>query len=511
MATRRDPSERTPLLSRAVDNDAAAQENALTGNAAVEQPSTIARKSVRQIGPDMLRGVLMMFMAIDHVSVVMGGYAHGQGVVSEAASTIVTQWNGNWPYFLRSLSHLCAPGFSMLMGMGLAYWSRSRIARGEPLGALSKHIVCRGGAMIVLNYFTIPWILLQGVWLLNMVMWALAIDYILVGFFAVFLQLWLEPRLAKLLKSEKSSDTQATSRAALFIDLLLVALSAVLIWVNIWTAPNQGECLVEAATPGAHMHELVLALTAKEGNSSPWTQTCKAEPRLIYDFFFHQVTCINLGVISGFPPIGWLGFVVFGLAYGRFLSRSKLSEGKTIAFNASLAVGFAVLFVLTRVLGFGNLSTHCLRTADQLAQKLGSNQFLASLKSFLYGVKYPPSPAYAFGTLSVSYVLLCLLDLLSLLGGAVVLFVQRNLLILGTNALFFYAFHMMLISTLGSWLATTSLAHDLPPWSRTGRGFGLGIYFWIFYAFVLVVSLFACKAFAKFKASRGPESVFRFF
>jgi hypothetical protein len=128
-------NERTPLLSQAgastvgIDttpsNPAVAlpEENALSGDPVAGRAVGGAKPS-RQVGPDMLRGVLMMFMAIgecglnpvgrslltlcylDHTSVSLGGYSHGQGLVSEGPATVITQFNETLPYILRSLS-LC--------------------------------------------------------------------------------------------------------------------------------------------------------------------------------------------------------------------------------------------------------------------------------------------------------------------------------------------------------------------------------------------------------------------
>lgn len=72
-------NERTPLLSQngaaaiginssssSTDNPANSvpEENALAGNAVEGRNGASAKKPSRQVGPDMLRGVLMMFMAI---------------------------------------------------------------------------------------------------------------------------------------------------------------------------------------------------------------------------------------------------------------------------------------------------------------------------------------------------------------------------------------------------------------------------------------------------------------
>jgi hypothetical protein len=113
-------NETTPLLAALVAGDA--QEAQLSNVGANKE---VTPSVARQIAPDLLRGLLMAFMAIDHTSLVFGVYPHGTGIVGETATTVIREWNGDLPYILRSLSHLCASGFTMLLGMGIAYFTAS--------------------------------------------------------------------------------------------------------------------------------------------------------------------------------------------------------------------------------------------------------------------------------------------------------------------------------------------------------------------------------------------------
>ncbi|KAL8866221.1 MAG: hypothetical protein Q9174_006428, partial [Haloplaca sp. 1 TL-2023] len=75
--------------------------------------------SPRALSPDLLRGLLMVLQAIDHCSVSQGAWRHGVALESEADGTIVNTWNGPVPWTARMLTHLCAPGFMFLLGMGV--------------------------------------------------------------------------------------------------------------------------------------------------------------------------------------------------------------------------------------------------------------------------------------------------------------------------------------------------------------------------------------------------------
>jgi uncharacterized membrane protein len=118
-STRQAADETTPLLAHV--EESGGQELQLSGAASSPKTTSLGR----QIGPDLLRGLLMAFMAIDHTSVVLGAYPHGTGVTGENASQVITEWSSDAAYTLRTLSHGCAPGFFFLLGMGVSYFVES--------------------------------------------------------------------------------------------------------------------------------------------------------------------------------------------------------------------------------------------------------------------------------------------------------------------------------------------------------------------------------------------------
>lgn len=108
-------TEQTPLLATAITNEA--QETELTGTLGSSKPASPGR----QVALDLLRGLLMVLMAMDHTSVTTNAYVHGTGMMSEGATKVVTQWNNNLPYIMRTATHLCAAGFAMLLGVGISF------------------------------------------------------------------------------------------------------------------------------------------------------------------------------------------------------------------------------------------------------------------------------------------------------------------------------------------------------------------------------------------------------
>lgn len=228
--------------------------------------------------------------------------------------------------------------------------------------------------------------------------------------------------------------------------------------------------------------------------------------------------------------MAWLPFAIFGLLYGRLMlaqtrsSRAAKTQGKDkvrpqVILETTLAIIFALLFVGTRLAQFGNLSTHCLRTPDQ--QQEGTNSYLASLKSFFFIVKYPPSPSFAFMTLSANFLLLALFSLVSSSATSPARLVNalraeaNPLLVYGRQPLFFYVIHMQIILGLKIVVLNSSLAYDIPRsrWDgKTGmHGIGLGPTFFLSYLVVLIIMYPLCSAYGRFKLRQPSDSIWRFF
>lgn len=85
------------------------------GRAAAHLQQTAANKSrARALAPDLLRGLLMVIMAMDHLSIFLNSWKHGTGRASEADGFVVTKWNRTAGYIVRTMTHLCGSGFTFL-------------------------------------------------------------------------------------------------------------------------------------------------------------------------------------------------------------------------------------------------------------------------------------------------------------------------------------------------------------------------------------------------------------
>src|SRR5258708_39500041 len=116
---------------------------------------------------DIVRGVVMVLMAIDHVRVYLGLPAGGP-----TAGIFFTRW----------VTHFCAPAFAFLAGTS-AFLHGRRL--GDP-GALARYLVTRGLALVILELSVIraswtfnlhyaQFILAGAIWMLGWCMVLLAV------------------------------------------------------------------------------------------------------------------------------------------------------------------------------------------------------------------------------------------------------------------------------------------------------------------------------------------------
>ena len=105
------------------------------------------RKPARLCAVDALRGLLMVLMALDHANHFVA-HKHPSGEI----------WDGVFPVYYdpltfvtRLVTHLAAPGFFLLMGVGMAFLARSRRERGWSRWAVIRHFWMRGLVLILIQ------------------------------------------------------------------------------------------------------------------------------------------------------------------------------------------------------------------------------------------------------------------------------------------------------------------------------------------------------------------------
>ena len=97
---------------------------------------------------DTLRGLIMVIMALDHVSFMVGRFHSGEmwaGLWTRYASPIA--------FLTRFVTHLCAPGFFFLMGAGVSLMAESRRQQGWSHDRISGVLLKRGLLLVVVSFF----------------------------------------------------------------------------------------------------------------------------------------------------------------------------------------------------------------------------------------------------------------------------------------------------------------------------------------------------------------------
>jgi len=93
---------------------------------------------------DRLRGLIVALMAIDHASFFIAGRHPG-----EFWGVPLPVYTGALPFLTRWITHLAAPGFFFLLGVGIVLLAAARQEAGWDHGRIFKHLALRGLFLIV--------------------------------------------------------------------------------------------------------------------------------------------------------------------------------------------------------------------------------------------------------------------------------------------------------------------------------------------------------------------------
>jgi uncharacterized membrane protein len=249
-----------------------------------------AGRGARLFSLDALRGFIMVLMALDHAN----HFVAQQGSPREYWGGALPSYGDGLAFLTRFVTHLCAPGFFFLMGIGMVLFAHSRRRRGWGEAAITAHFLIRGGLLIALQFPVVnrAWELSPGGWVPEVYVGAL---FALGG--AMMLGrglLWLGP------------------------EYLLGLTVALLIGI-------------ELLTPEATL----------------WTESFPPLQRLLL------VPGGDARLWVNYPILPWLALMTFGMAFGHWL----IDDARG-AFQRALKLGaiFIFAFVVLRALdGFGNI------------------------------------------------------------------------------------------------------------------------------------------------------------
>jgi uncharacterized membrane protein len=258
------------------------------------QPSERNSSLSRLFAVDALRGLIIIFMALDHANFFVA-HKHSPG----------EYWGSGFPVYYDSLAfmtrfitHLSAPGFFFLMGVGMFLFADSHQERGWGKWPTIRHFLIRGIVLILIQQLIVnrAWELASDSWpnIYIGVLFALGSTMIIGS-----LLLWLKP-------------------------IYLLVLSVVLFFGT--------EFLVPAPE---------LWGTFQFSNPIDYLN-----PILVYPSGNHLLW-------SNYPVLPWLEVVVFGILFGNWLVKDQNQ-----AYDGALKIGlgFLLAFLVIRYLdGFGNI------------------------------------------------------------------------------------------------------------------------------------------------------------
>lgn len=253
---------------------------------------------------DILRGLIMVLMALDHVSLMVGRF-HSQEMWAGAW----TRYSSALPFLTRAVTHFCAPGFFLLMGAGMSLLADARSRQGWSPTRISRHIMIRGALLVlVATFLEVPAFLV-----------AIASGPSQVGTSPEFAipgmtqPRWVLTVLFTLGVSMMMSAIIIRARAAVWA---LVAAAALLATAITTPGPEQ------FATPYGFARTVLMV--------SRWSH----------------------GVWSQYPVIPWFGVAALGVLLGRWIVADRRGAFRAIPLIGMAAVAAAIGLRATG--GFGN-------------------------------------------------------------------------------------------------------------------------------------------------------------
>jgi uncharacterized membrane protein len=114
---------------------------------------------------DALRGLIIVLMALDHANHFVA-QKHSSG---EYWGGLLPVYPDVFAFLARWLTHLAAPGFFFLMGVGMVLFASSRKRLGWSRWTITRHFLLRGALLIALQFLLVnrAWELSPGGWGLN--------------------------------------------------------------------------------------------------------------------------------------------------------------------------------------------------------------------------------------------------------------------------------------------------------------------------------------------------------
>lgn len=272
------------------------------GNQPLEN-TNIAQTTPTRLSPlDNLRGLVIVLMALDHANHFIA-HQHPRGEYYSSLPIYPETLDGLLTFITRFVTHLCAPGFFFLMGIGMVLFANSRRNKGWNELQIIKHFWIRGALLILIQL-----LLINRIWELH------PDGFFPWPYFGVLYALGGAMILGSLI-------LKIPIKYLIIIALLLIFLTEI---------NSEGSLGPLVANPTPHYpltdtNTAILLLLIAGGNNVIWVN---------------------------YPLLSWMEVLIFGFIFGKWLIEDKK---KTYGRGLKIGIGFLSLFFILRLLNvFGN-------------------------------------------------------------------------------------------------------------------------------------------------------------
>jgi uncharacterized membrane protein len=140
-----------------------------------KRPAAATTPLKRLVGVDLMRGLVMVLMAVDHSS---DAFNAGRLFTDSVRLYHPDRPLPTLQFLVRWMTHLCAPTFLLLAGVGLAFTVRKELSRGKSQLSVDRYLLVRGLLIAAfelwISYFVMP----SGSFVLQ-VLYAIGTSYVL--------------------------------------------------------------------------------------------------------------------------------------------------------------------------------------------------------------------------------------------------------------------------------------------------------------------------------------------
>jgi len=251
----------------------------------------------RLIALDALRGLIMILMALDHAS-----YFIAKRHPSEFWDLPLPQYQDGLAFLTRFVTHMCAPGFFFLMGVGMVLLAERRRHSGWSEVRILRHFVLRGLLLIGLQF------------LVENPAWMLA-------------------------GPEISGEASGAAANIVIYAGVLYGLGASMATGSIFLGLSSGWLLL-LGTAAILLTQILVSIYQHAGGLSS---------SLVQLLVLPQQTGI---LLVKYPLAPWFGLTALGMAFGKQLLRN---QAQTYRWALTAGIAFLVMFTILRLWGgFGN-------------------------------------------------------------------------------------------------------------------------------------------------------------